>query len=581
MMSLVHVAARNGDLNLARYVLEEIPQMEDMVFGKDANGNTPLHFASAIAHLDMVKFLAKIANQNAAPSPGGGNNANFSLANFLRSSESRSNDSDFDCPESSRTVNSNSSPKSIIGVTDEPKGPTPPVAAATGRMRNASIASADLAGPLRDSITTSGGRRSRANTVRRSLVTTPSTGRRLTNTMLSSGLGTTSVQMNIYKEGFLKKASGNRLATKRYVMVDEASLSYYKTPKDKIPLMIMELCDATIKRITQIEHCFEIASPRLKSNRNPEGILSFVAESEGEVHDWMATIRKVPGVRIATKNPPYQNMICIDSGLRREYVNMKNKAGYTPLHLAVQNDDEGFDAVKTAVWLIENGAEVNAKDNVGDTALHFAVMLHRDDLVETLMKKGADSSIQNAKGLTPIDISIEEETRVLLDPNHLLAKTKQRPFVLLNPPVRLPDSTYVSVFLGAAAVASGPIMETPYFKLSILDAKSNIVETSQMTPNSLIQDGVSFMWYGNTWYIQTPLEHLKEGCVAVFELMYYNYQSDKDEVGCFTFFRLDLGKITSAPVTFEMYAPPTDPFSQYLARIPGDSFFQAEINVSL
>jgi myosin-5 len=48
-----------------------------------------------------------------------------------------------------------------------------------------------------------------------------------------------------------------------------------------------------------------------------------------------------------------------------------------------------------------------------------------------------------------------------------------------------------------------------------------------------------------------------------------------------TFFHLDLSKITTAPATFEMYAPPVDPLSKILARIPGDSFLQAEINVSL
>lgn len=71
------------------------------------------------------------------------------------------------------------------------------------------------------------------------------------------------------------------------------------------------------------------------------------------------------------------------------------------------------------------------------------------------------------------------------------------------------------------------------------------------------------------------------GCVAVMELRHRSLVTEEVEVGCWTFFRLDLSKITSAPVTFEMYAAPVDPFSKILARIPGDSFLQAEINVSL
>lgn len=171
------------------------------------------------------------------------------------------------------------------------------------------------------------------------------------------------VQIQVIKEGYLKKASGNRWATKRYVMADEVCLSYYRAPKDKIPLkMAKPLCDATIKCISNVEHCLEISSPRLKYRKNLEGVLSFVADSEAEIHEWMAAIRNVQGVRIATTSQPYQNMICIDSFLRREYVNMKNKVGFTPLYLAVQNEDKGFDAVKVAVWLIENGANTNASE---------------------------------------------------------------------------------------------------------------------------------------------------------------------------------------------------------------------------
>jgi myosin V len=65
------------------------------------------------------------------------------------------------------------------------------------------------------------------------------------------------------------------------------------------------------------------------------------------------------------------------------------------------------------------------------------------------------------------------------------------------------------------------------------------------------------------------------------ELRHRSLVTEENEVGCWTFFRLDLSKISSGSVTFEMYAPPVDPLSKILARIPGDSFLQADINVSL
>ncbi|KAF0774687.1 hypothetical protein AaE_001613, partial [Aphanomyces astaci] len=48
---------------LARFVLSEIPGMEDQVIGRDNLGNTPLHYAARLVHLDMVKYLAKIVNR--------------------------------------------------------------------------------------------------------------------------------------------------------------------------------------------------------------------------------------------------------------------------------------------------------------------------------------------------------------------------------------------------------------------------------------------------------------------------------------------------------------------------------------
>ncbi|GMF09243.1 unnamed protein product [Phytophthora lilii] len=628
MMSLIHVAAKNGDLNLARFVLEENPQLEDLVYGKDTAGSTPLHYACRLAHLDMVRLLAKVANRNSNP----GAHFDFGAAR-TRSASSTSSASD-DPPEMklrsvssastvSMTTPSSRSPSKSVSI-----GNRSPVGGFDPRMRGMSTASTssfsmqpgfkpgDHNAPKRHG--------------RRTLVSsTPKTGN---NRRLSSSIGglppvlPTTLQIEVYKEGFLRKASGTRWATKRYVMVDEVCLSYYKTEKDKIPLKIVELCDATIKRNSDVDCCFEIRSPRLKSSKNPDGMLSFVADTEEEVHEWMLAIRKVQGVRVTTTSPPNHNMICIDSGLRRDYVNMKNKLGFTPLHLAVQNDeDEGFEAAKVCVWLIENGADPNAIDENGDTALHYAVELERYDLVETLMKRGADSSIKNLKGLSAMEIAEEDDLKEILDPAHHVPKVEETPVEpeepqadgivpvkkvtpitpsLVPAPERLHDSTYVSVFLGAVAVATGPIMETPHFNLYIMDYKGAVVDTAQRTPKSLIQTGGNYWWFGNTWYLQTPLEHLKDGknfnwhqmnvyaihsssfslslgCVAVMELRHRSLVTQEVEVGCWTFFHLDLSKITTAPATFEMYAPPVDPLSKILARIPGDSFLQAEINVSL
>lgn len=543
MMSLVHVAAKNGDLNLARFVLEENHQLEDLVYGKDAHGSTPLHYACRLAHVDMVKLLAKIANRNAIPV--GFDHGSEYGGSRERSASSASSSAD-EPMDRLRSVSSASvasmrsptmrSPSKMSFNNGALSHQHSSSSSSDPRFRGMSSSSSVASFSMTPG-TAPGAAPADPNTPRRpgrrTLVSSTPQGRMRGLTGAMPPVLPATLQITVYKEGFLRKASGNRWANKRYVMVDEVCLSYYKAPKERIPLKIVELCDATIKRISHVDNCFEIYSPRLKSSKNPEGMLSFVADSEEEVHEWMAAIRKVRGVRVATSSPPFQNMICIDTTLRREYVNMKNKLGFTPLHVAVQNDDdEGFEAAKVSVWLIENGADPNAVDVNGDTALHYAVMLNRYDLVETLMKRGADPTIRNLKELSPVDITPEDDMKEILDPaTHAAAEAaaltsgasggggnhnshhhnEVQPRALLKSPMRLSDSTYVSVFLGAVAVATGPIMETPHFNLYVLDAKGSVVEAAQRTPKSLIQAGGNYWWFGNTWYIQTPLEHLKDG----------------------------------------------------------------------
>ncbi|KAI9922395.1 hypothetical protein PsorP6_002691 [Peronosclerospora sorghi] len=539
MMSLIHVAAKNGDLNLARFVLDENPQLEDLVYGKDIAGSTPLHYACRLAHLDMVRFVAKVANRNSTP------NAHFDFAAArTRSASSTSTASDDQSKLrsiSSVSTVSMSTPSSRSPSKSVSIGNRSPFGGCDSRMRGVSAATTSSFSmqpgfkPGDSNVPKRNGRRTLVSSI-------PKSGN---NRRLSSSIGgfppvlPTTIHIEVYKEGFLRTASGTRWAKKRYVMVDEVCLSYYKAEKDKIPLKIVELCDASIKRNSDVDFCFEIRSPRLKCSKNLDGMLSFVADTEQEVHEWMFAIRKVRGVRITTTSPPNHNMICIDTGLRRDYVNMKNKLGFTPLHLVVQNDeDEGFEAAKVCVWLIENGADPNAVDENGDTALHYAVELDRYDLVETLMKRGADSSIKNLKGLSAMDIAREDDLKEILNPaTHVLAPNEvpvenEEPELdrdgpvkkltsltpsLIPPPERLRNSTYVSVFLGAVAVATGPIMDTPHFNLYSLDCEGAVIDTPQRTPKSLIQTGCNYWWFGNTWYLQTPLEHLRDGMNDAFD----------------------------------------------------------------
>ena len=65
-------------------------------------------------------------------------------------------------------------------------------------------------------------------------------------------------------------------------------------------------------------------------------------------------------------------------------VNLTDKCGNTPLHLAVRQGN-----VENAQLLIERGADVNAKGNCGNTPLFEAVVNEHIRLIELLSDKGA------------------------------------------------------------------------------------------------------------------------------------------------------------------------------------------------
>jgi ankyrin repeat protein len=63
------------------------------------------------------------------------------------------------------------------------------------------------------------------------------------------------------------------------------------------------------------------------------------------------------------------------------------------------------DAIEAVRMLLDLGADINAGNQLGNTALHGAATRHAPALIQFLVGKGADLSAKNAKGWTPLDIA--------------------------------------------------------------------------------------------------------------------------------------------------------------------------------
>ena len=88
----------------------------------------------------------------------------------------------------------------------------------------------------------------------------------------------------------------------------------------------------------------------------------------------------------------------------------KDGFGYTPLHWAAEED-----SVDVARLLISRGAKVNAKDSDGGwTPLHLTAERNFLKMAQLLIDNGANKNIRDNKGRKPIDMAYTSEMKALL-----------------------------------------------------------------------------------------------------------------------------------------------------------------------
>ncbi|XP_058133542.1 oxysterol-binding protein-related protein 1 isoform X2 [Dasypus novemcinctus] len=96
----------------------------------------------------------------------------------------------------------------------------------------------------------------------------------------------------------------------------------------------------------------------------------------------------------------------------------KSNLGWTPLHLACY-----FGHRQVVQDLLKAGAEVNVLNDMGDTPLHRAAFTGRKELVMLLLEYNADTTIVNGSGQTAKEATHDKEIRNMLE---AVERTQQR-----------------------------------------------------------------------------------------------------------------------------------------------------------
>jgi hypothetical protein len=91
-------------------------------------------------------------------------------------------------------------------------------------------------------------------------------------------------------------------------------------------------------------------------------------------------------------------------------IESKDSKGVTMLGYAV-----GANRTEVVKLLMEKKASVEAVDNSGGNALHYAAAYGRKDLAAYLIKSGADKTKKNTAGQTPLDLATKNKQTATID----------------------------------------------------------------------------------------------------------------------------------------------------------------------
>jgi len=99
----------------------------------------------------------------------------------------------------------------------------------------------------------------------------------------------------------------------------------------------------------------------------------------------------------------------LDAMITPQTAHQKDGAGNTILHLAVKNRGDAYVVGK----ILEQNADINARNREGDTALHIATRLNLQETGEYILENGANIFYANSAGESPLYIALTHPSGVL------------------------------------------------------------------------------------------------------------------------------------------------------------------------
>ena len=199
-------------------------------------------------------------------------------------------------------------------------------------------------------------------------------------------------------------------------------------------------------------------------------------------------------------------------------IEIKNEMGNTPLILASRSDHE-----EIVEFLIEKGANVNAKNRCGSTPLGGASVYGNTDIVQILIDNGADVNAKNNEGITPLMLASfngHEKILIILITNGADVHTKsygEIPFSYYayrnntKEIIEVPNDEYVIAKDNCGITALGVASEYGYGKIvKILIEKDADVYAEDCFGETPLSSALSYISYNHRDVVKILKKAIKE-----------------------------------------------------------------------
>jgi len=329
----------------------------------------------------------------------------------------------------------------------------------------------------------------------------------------------------VVRQGFLKKRRETDRFRKRWCVLRSESIEYYETKSSSKPSLVIPLDGALMRRVEGSDFTLEINAPVLMRNkRNKQGRLYFQADDEVSFNSWFTDLTVVCGKTEFGRAQRSQPMHFIPTAERLALLKDINRKGETALHAASSLGSSGIDieshpaslSLQTVIWLVENGCDVNSQDYAGNTPAHHLLKVGNLAAALALVRKGTDMSIKNNEGQSALDLCTPDMVQKLASGQFNTGDFQP----LLAPPDKIANCSYVSLLVEKSSMQSTEKLARPFVRLTVYKVSEHKHHVAE-TPQTLVEPCVTrpdYLWWGNTFHMQSPLENLSSGAVVLLEL---------------------------------------------------------------